>query len=221
MQPPPEKRKALIVVRTYPTPARKGVEVSCTAAITEKGEWMRLFPIPYRYLDEKEKFSKYQWVEVTVRKAKDTRPESYSLLPGAEIKILEPPLSTKNAWRARKNIITPLIAHCLCCLRAARDAHGHPTLGIFRPKRIKRLVIDPDDAAWTPAQLAILRQEHLFEKKPEKELEKVPFSFRYEFECDHDTCPTHTIICTDWEMGQSWRALSRLPLNDDGGGIRF
>jgi hypothetical protein len=41
-------KKALIVVRTYPVPAKKGVEVSCTAAVTEQGEWLRLFPVPYR-----------------------------------------------------------------------------------------------------------------------------------------------------------------------------
>ena len=33
-----ERRKVLIVVKTYPTPARKGGEVSCTAAITEDGK---------------------------------------------------------------------------------------------------------------------------------------------------------------------------------------
>jgi hypothetical protein len=36
---PPETRRALIVVRTYPTPAQQGIEVSCTAAITPAGEF--------------------------------------------------------------------------------------------------------------------------------------------------------------------------------------
>jgi hypothetical protein len=76
--PPSETKKALIVVRTYPVPAKTGVEVSCTAAITDKGEWLRLFPIPYRLLDEDKKFRKYQWVNVEAIKAtKDSRPESY------------------------------------------------------------------------------------------------------------------------------------------------
>ena len=38
-----EKKKALIVVRTYPTPAKKHIEVSCTAAIADQNEWLRLF----------------------------------------------------------------------------------------------------------------------------------------------------------------------------------
>ena len=79
MQPPQETKKALIVVRTYPTPAKSGVEVSCTAAITDKGEWLRLFPVPWRYLPEDQRFRKYQWVELNITKASDPRPESYKL----------------------------------------------------------------------------------------------------------------------------------------------
>jgi hypothetical protein len=56
--------KALIVVKTYPIPARKGVEVSCTAAITEEGEWLRLFPVPYRRLPSHQRFNKYDRIEV-------------------------------------------------------------------------------------------------------------------------------------------------------------
>jgi hypothetical protein len=45
-----ERKRILITVRTYPVPATKGVEVSCTAGITEGQQWIRIFPIPYRFL---------------------------------------------------------------------------------------------------------------------------------------------------------------------------
>ncbi len=204
MQKSKESKKALIVVRTYPTPAKKGVEVSCTAAISDKLEWLRLHPIRYRYLPHEQRFKKYQWVEITVTKANDGRPESYNPVDGA-IKIVSQPLSTANGWQARKDILFPLKAHCLCCLVKERDEKGYPTLGLFRPKAIERLVITPSSANWTQAQLAILRQEHFFEKKPTQELEKIPHSFRYQFRCDHDTCNGHKMFCTDWEMGESFR----------------
>jgi hypothetical protein len=70
---------------------------------------------------------------------------------------------------------------------------------------IERLVITPENPNWTEAQLGLLRQGHLFVANPKKELEKIPFSFRYEFRCEDDGCPGHKIICTDWEMGQSYR----------------
>src|SRR6266542_6454602 len=101
----PETKRALIVVRTYPTPARRGVEVSCTAAITEQSEWLRLFPIPYRFLSEDQRFRKYQWITVDVVKAtSDPRPESYNIKLDS-IKIVSEPLSTAYSWRARKDIV--------------------------------------------------------------------------------------------------------------------
>jgi len=205
MEPPPESKRALIVVRTYPTPAKRGVEVSCTAAITDKGEWLRLFPVPWRLLGQDQRFRKYQWVEVAVTKASDPRPESYKLKQDG-IKIVSEPLSTVKEWKARKDVIFPLKAHCICCLQRERDANGFPTLGFFRPKTIKRLVIKPDSPEWTAAQLAALRQGHLFVENPKRELEKIPHKFSYEFDCEHDGCLGHRFICTDWEMGQSWRS---------------
>jgi hypothetical protein len=202
--PPEETKKALIVVRTYPAPSTKGVEVSCTAAITDGGEWLRLFPIPWRLLPEDKRFRKYQWVEVRVVKASDQRPESYKIKDDG-IKILSEPLPTDKRWRARKDVVFPLLGHCLCCLVRERNLHGHPTLGIFRPKSIDRLVITADDPHWTPAQLAALRQGHLFIQNPPKDLEKIPFSFRYEFRCDDEACTGHKLLCTDWEMGESYR----------------
>lgn len=202
-----ETKKALIVVRTYPVPAKKGVEVSCTAAITDKGEWLRLFPVPWRYLPEDQRFRKYEWVEVTVTKApNDARPESYKLRPDG-IRIISHLEPGKN-WRARKEFILPLKAHCLCCLVKQRDANGFPTLGIIKPKRIERLIISAEAPEWTPAQQAILSQEHLFLGKPKTQLEKVPFKFQYKFWCDEVTCSSHTMVCTDWEMGESWRRWS-------------
>lgn len=184
--------------------AEKGVEVSCTAALSEKQEWLRLHPIRYRYLQHRQKFQKYQWIELTVTKTNDGRPESYT--PKNEtIKIVSDPLSPENGWQARKEALFPLRAHCMCCLKKERDAKGHPTLGLFRPKTIEQLLIKASSPHWTQAQLAILRQEHLFERKPPTELEKIPFNFRYEFRCDHDTCTGHKMFCSDWEMGEAFR----------------
>src|SRR5437867_3629195 len=111
-----EKKQVLIVVRTYPTPTRKGVESSCTAGITRQGEWLRLFPVPYRYLAHDKRFHKYQWIEVAVRPTSDTRPESYGIFTDT-IQVLSDPLPTTNNWQARKEILFPLKAHCLCCLK--------------------------------------------------------------------------------------------------------
>ena len=198
-----EKKKALIVVRTYPTPAKTGAEVSCTAAITDDGKWLRLFPVPWRYLSAEQQFRRYQWVEATVLKASDSRPESYKLAQDG-IKIISqvPP---DNEWRERREFIEPLKSHCMCCLQRERDEKGFPTLGIFKPRKIEKLIIKAETPNWTESQLAILSQGHLFAENSIKQLEKIPYSFRYNFFCDHDECTGHTMVCTDWEMSEAWR----------------
>lgn len=200
----PERKQAFIVVRTYPTPAKQGLEVSCTAAITREGTWLRMFPVPYRLLESDKRFAKYQWIEVEVIKAGDPRPESHKIRPQS-IRLLGDVVPTSRAWSARKKIVDPLMSHCLCCLKEARDNYGYPTLGLFRPKKISKLLIKPQSTEWSPAQSAALSQGDLFADAPEVELQKLPFLFMYEFWCDHATCKGHTLSCTDWEMGQSWR----------------
>lgn len=201
----PEKKNILITVRTYPTPATKGVEVSCTGGITADLEWIRLFPLPYRFLRSDQQFHKYQWIEAKVIKASsDARPESYHI-DRDSIKITSETLPTTDTWSKRKEIIYQLKGHCLCCIKKERDEKGFPTLGIFKPKTIVGLDIEPDDPTWTKEQLDKLRQGDFLENAPMAELEKIPYKFRYSFHCDHAECPGHMAICTDWEMGQSYR----------------
>jgi len=194
-------KRVLIAARTYPTPAAKGIEVSCTAGITDDGKWIRLFPVPYRFLSRDRKFRKYQWIDVRVMKANnDPRPESFRTDIDS-ITILSEPLPTDSKWQARKEIVYPLKAHCLCCLKTECDRSGSPTLGLFKPRSINKLVIEPDSPDWTPDELRKLQRITLFQNAPPRELEKLPYRFRYRFQCDEPDCPTHTFLCTDWEMG--------------------
>src|SRR5439155_23970705 len=108
-------KKVLIVVRTYPSPAKKGVEVSCTAGITEEGEWIRLFPVPYRFLEPDKRFKKYQTIEATVRKApSDARPESHHIDVDS-IRIIGDALPPGD-WRERRERVLRLKAPSLCAL---------------------------------------------------------------------------------------------------------
>jgi hypothetical protein len=204
---PTERKRVLITVRTYPSPARRGVEVSCTAGITDDGQWIRLYPVPYRRMAAKKRFAKYQWIDLNVTKASDPRPESYT--PDIDSIEVAGRVPTRNNWEERKRIVLPHSAHCLCCLERTRQADGSPTLGLFRPLAIKRLIIEPDDAQWSPEQTARLRQSSFFDEAPRRELEKIPYKFKYEFLCDDQACLGHSISCTDWEMGESYRKWHR------------
>jgi hypothetical protein len=203
------KKRVLITVKTYPVPAWKGIEVSCTAGITDKREWIRLFPVPYRYLGGEQQFEKYEWIMANVARATDDRrPESYRL--NADTIEVQEIVSPADNWRARRDLLKPLIRPSMCGIQRQRDESGSPTLGLFKPTKIKRLLIEPTDRPdWSEQELAKLRQTVLFQTAPAKMLEKLPYDFRYEFDCSDPNCTGHRMLCTDWEMGESYRRWRR------------
>lgn len=213
------RRKVLIIVRTYPSPSHKEVEVSCTAAITDTGEWIRIFPVPYRFLEPDQRFKKYQWIEADLARASDHRVESHKVQYDT-IKVVSA-VDTKQNWAERKRWVLPLTQHCMCCIQAKRTKDGFPTLGVFRPKTIKALVVKPEKTPdWTAAELAVLRAEPMFRTAPSQELEKIPYQFRYQFECDHPECRGHDMMCTDWEMAEAYRRW-RSKYGEDGWLAKF
>ena len=199
-----QNKKVLITVKTYPLPSKKTIEASCTAGITEDGNWIRLFPLPFRYLEYEKQFKKYQWIEASVTKASDPRPESYKVVLDS-IRLMGKPLQTSNNWQARKDIILPLAAPSLCYLQRTR-AETEVTLGIFKPRIIRELIIEPEEYSyWTENELEILSQQSMFDKKPAKPLEKIPLKFAYSFFCDDPQCTGHRLSVTDWEIGEAYR----------------
>ena len=65
------------------------------------------------------------------------------------------------------------------------------------------MLIEPDDPEWKPQFKAALAQARLWEnrKASKQPPRKVPFRFRYQFECDDARCKGHTMMIEDWEVG--------------------
>ncbi len=51
--------RILVTVKTYPTLSRKYGETVCTAGLREDGSWVRIYPVPFRRLDEQQQYSKF------------------------------------------------------------------------------------------------------------------------------------------------------------------
>ena len=206
------QKKVLVTVKTYPTPASKGAEVSCTAGVTDNNEWIRLFPIPFRFMGGNQKFKKYQWIEVDAKKSSDPRKESFEVDTDS-LKIVSESLSTKDAWGERKQIILPLQSESLCYLQKTRTQTGN-TLGFFKPKTIHKFEIERDSSDWTASERAKLQQLSFYDTHPKKPLEKIPYKFSYRFTCDDAKCKGHKLMCVDWELGQAYRDWKRKYSNE-------
>ncbi|MDP4011018.1 MAG: hypothetical protein Q8P72_02200 [Candidatus Roizmanbacteria bacterium] len=206
------EEKIFIVVKTAPHPSISYREIVCTAGITANGKWIRLYPISYRYLNFFQRYQKYQWVKAQIRKTtKDKRIDSYRPNPNSIIPTGEP-VSTKSNWQERKKIVLPTLSQSLEEIKKARDKYN-VSLGIFKPEAVNNLVIEPDDRQWSQKHQAVLGQQVLFEKQT-KELEKIPYRFRYKFQCADKDCKGHTLQITDWEIYELYRRLKNKYIYD-------
>jgi hypothetical protein len=198
-----ETKRILVTVKAYPNPSRTYGETVCVAGIDiDTKKWIRLYPIPYRDLDEDKKFKKYTIIEVRAIKAKDDkRPESFRVDAGSIKKIgyLDP----KDSWAGRKKIVLPTADKSFCDI-LKQNASNKKSLGIFKPKNID-FVACKAKARNERARAACYAQLTFFDKRKQA-IEPIPFEFRYQFFCeDEPSCPGHNLMIIDWEIGQAYR----------------
>lgn len=91
--------EVLVNCKTYPAVSQKYLETVCTGGIARDGAFVRLYPVPFRFLDEKEQYDRWDVIRVKVyRDTKDTRPESWHIEVGATIEVIESVQSEKKRW---------------------------------------------------------------------------------------------------------------------------
>lgn len=210
------KDRILITVKTYPTLSRKYGETVCTAGVRDDGTWVRIYPVPFRRLEEQQQYRKFDWIEADLIRSKtDPRPETRH---PADMLQLVPVghLDTNDEWIERRRLLLekskvytrlePLIA----------EAKANQTsLAVFKPSEVKNFLVEEDDRNWDPQKLLEMRnqaaQGELFEDewpKTFKVIPKLPYSFSYRF-TDADGRES-TLQVLDWEIGALyWNCYSR------------
>lgn len=205
-----ERGNFLILCKTYPSPSEKYIETSCVAAMREDGTLVRLFPIPFRLLEDTDQFSKWQWIEAVVKKSNDDhRKESYKI----SIDTIKPKdkVNTKYEWKDRYYWLNKLKHyHNFQDINADQEANS-TSLALLKPARIDKLEIAPSSTEWAEADKEKLLKENatadLFSeqssKLPKKTLRKIPFDFYFHYSCDDGnggfiSCKNKII---DWEIG--------------------
>lgn len=208
--------KILITVKTYPTLSRKYAELVCTAGITERGEWRRLYPVRFRQLYGEQKYRKYQWIEAKIEKSiSDRRPESYKIMENS-LNPIGKPLPTDKFWRARReDFFKKVEVHEDLEVLIEKAHRNELSLALFRPNRFLKFTMELVEREWDAGKLADLEKQkqqlHLFkdEETVAHELEivrKLPYKFSYQFEdCRGRKCK---LMIEDWEIGALyWNCL--------------
>jgi hypothetical protein len=204
-----EKKRVLVTVKAYPEQSRKHGTVVCTAGITDTGDWIRLYPMPYSTFLGPNKIQRYDWIEAECEKVTDEklkRKESYKVRDGS-VAIIDRSLSQgkvngKAPWERRNAIILPKIAPSLEYLEN-QYKNDRTSLGLIKPKE----VID----FFTREELRQPPEPKEFQRSLDNQIipiiDTIPHIFAYKFRCAGcgDGKP-HDIMCEDWELFESYRS---------------
>lgn len=212
-----DKERILITVKTYPTLSRKYGETVCTAGIREDGSWVRIYPVPFRRLEEKEQYSKFDWLECRLaRNASDPRPETFRPVDESEFFPVGR-VDTADNWRERRRLLldTPRVYQRLDELIACAKANLL-SLAVFKPTNVHDFVMEPDEREWDQDKVRQMRemskQYDLFADNTWREtfkvIPKLPYKFSYKFEDASGQESRMRVL--DWEAGALyWNCLRR------------
>lgn len=199
------KKKVLITVKAYPQSSKKHQETVCTAGIcVDTKEWVRLYPVPFRFLEDGKQFKKYDVLDVEVTSdGTDGRPESHKIREDT-LSICEN-IGPDDNWRRRKEFVLPTLSKSMCEIQREQIS-SKKSLGAFKLSK-------PKDFHWEAVDLSKETDDAvqltLFDNN-KKQLEKLAYDFRYKYTCDNEPdCTGHDQKILDWELGEAlrqWRA---------------
>lgn len=210
------KERILIAVKTYPTLSKKYIELVCTAGFREDGSWIRIYPSPFRFLSDTQKYKKYQWIEIEIEKnPRDTRPESYRPTNVDQISLGSVIGTGKNRdWEERKSFILGNNVVYDSMDELVKSAHSNEiSLAIFKPTEILDFTVEEVSDSWgatrEEAAKEALKQGSLFDdgnKTVDKIMPKLPYKFSYRFKDINGRISK--MMIEDWEIGQLyWNCL--------------
>ncbi len=216
--------KVLITVTAYPLPSRSYDELVCTAGVLEDGSWIRIYPVPLKFLtgikiNNKAKTFKYNWLEIDlIKRTDDFRPESYRPARNniADVKVISR-IGTSDNWEIRKKHCLSKVYTDLTELINDSKEPKNVSLAAFKPTKIIDFVAEDDTREWRNEWTELRKQQDLFINERGQAsgimIRKVPYKFFYKFIDDKGR--ESRLMVEDWELGQLYWNCLRDAKNDE------
>jgi len=191
--------EVLIVVKSYPNPSQSLGEATCVIAIHKELGPVRIYPVPFRRLENEKQFSKYEVIKLQVKAPKnDPRPNTFR--PQLDtIEVITPKLSTDDHWLARRDWVMPFLSESMCKIQEEQK-QTRLSMGFFKPREVTNLIQESDKEQWSSKALNKFGQPDLFMTRENKLLEKIPYNWKYVYKCSDPNCNGHTQTIIDWEI---------------------
>ncbi len=211
------REEIFVVAKTYPTVSKKYKELVCTAGINKNGEWIRIYPIPFRNLEEYKQFQKYTWISAEIiPNPSDPRPESYKINTSS-IEILEhvPP---EKDWVIRRQLIlerSRVYTNLREIIEKANDGNQLSLCTFLPTKYLGVEIVENQAKEPTEEEQKAFKNANrsLFDTNVcEVEftaMPHIPYKFKIKFEDDEGTISSMSVI--DWEFSQLYLKYAKEP----------
>lgn len=190
------KERLLVLAKATPEVSGKYEHLICVAGITDKGQWRRVYPIPWEvfWKTSSMNFKKKSWIEYELQKdtPSDHRPESRKINPNT-IKVVREATFKEidDLLKARLTTIEELEA----------KTPKIQSLGAVLPSQILDFV--PTDNPHYQEMVKKKQQTTLGGGSAVK-LDIPKFKHRYIFKDDSEG-REHQLLCEDWEAAELYR----------------
>lgn len=195
--------RVLVLIKATPQPSRQYGDTVCVAGVlmdASPPRWVRLYPVPFRYMEGDRQFKKYDVVSVRTRDAGgDKRPESRKI-DATTIQVVQ----HVDGWRSRATWVEPLAGASMCDLAAATKVDiNAQSLGAVSPAAVSGLEFTRHPG-WSADELQRFddyrSQGDLFNETPPRLLDAPPWIVHVNYQCHTATCGGHRQRIIDWEL---------------------
>lgn len=188
--------EAYVLVKAAPRHSDTFGETVCCAGIDRNGQWVRLYPVSFRQLDDAQRFRRWDHIKFrwsSPKATKDTRVESRRV-DHQSIQII-------GSLRAADR--NPLVTR-IAVTSLARESEAKRSLALLKPeilefRAIRRSASEVDENQATKDRLRA--QSDLFGASALIPTRTCPFRFEYIYRDDDGP---HTGTCQDWETEQTF-----------------
>lgn len=156
--------------------------------------WRRLYPVPYRVLEDSQQFGRWNWIRYEFTSpANDSRRESQKVVPES--------ISVVSSLKDREK---STIACALTRESIQHAASLNETLTLIKPSDIRlswRRKSDVELSDERQKHADLVRQTSMFDRSV-KPLEPCPYEFTFKWKSEFGTEHNHT--CDDWETSTAF-----------------
>lgn len=183
--------EAFVIVKAAPRVSQSNGETVCCAAIDRNGCWVRLYPVSFRYLEERQKFRRWDRIQYrwrAPRVAADRRSESRRVDDRSITIVGKLPLAE------RPNLLQRTAVDSLKVEAAAERSLALLRVEVLEFKTVRRTAAQVSKEE--QSRQVIRGQGDMFALSQNVNAEACPYEFKYRY---RDADGEHEGTCQDWE----------------------